>query len=296
MAGHKTKYKEPKDFKKSQSKSFKKETRKDIKDYTAEDKDGRMNPNSVGKDGIQTNVPRKRDKLVIDDVENMVPKDKHIKSFYKVQGDHDPKHTKKVRAQLQDDDEKNLEDENLKREQLEKKISKLTKNQKEKLVREYIRRKIKKVLSETKNAKPDYLDFDNDNDTEESMKQALKDKENKNEQTNPADEETADEEPVVDEPVVDTDTNVAPDALATKPATEIPTATEPAAQTPEPLATDPLSQTVDAINKQKGSVKKAKFLVQAYMKAMADADPSDLKKGARLLARSVLRNALQPKS
>ena len=68
MAGtekqHKSKHKEPKDFKKSQ----KAETRKDLKDYTQEDKDGGMNPNSVG--DAQTNVLRKRDKLVIDDVDN----------------------------------------------------------------------------------------------------------------------------------------------------------------------------------------------------------------------------------
>ena len=291
MAGHKTKYKEPKDFKKSQTKSFKKETRKDIKDYTAEDKDGGMNPNSVGKDGIQTNVPRKRDKLVIDDVENMVPKDKDIKSFYKVQGDHDPKHTKKVRAQLQDEDEKKLEDENLKREQLEKKISNLTTEQKQRLVREYIRRKIAKVLSETKNAKPDYLDFDEDGDKEESMKQALKDKEAKNEQDEPELDLTAepDASPAPDADVTPPAPAPAPDADVTPPAP---------APAPEPAAPvqDPLSQTIDAINKQKGSVRKAEFIVQAYMKSMEGADASDLKKGARLIARSVLRNAIQQKT
>jgi len=149
---HKTKYKESsiKDFKKSQ----KQEARKDLKDYTAEDKDGGMNPNSVGEP--QTNVLRKRDKLVIDDVDNMVPNKKDVADYYKVEGDHDPKYTAKKRKEIQNEDEKDSKDqiedkiENLKREQLEKKISKLTEEQKERLVREYIRKKIKKVLSEQK--------------------------------------------------------------------------------------------------------------------------------------------------
>ena len=142
---HKTKYKESsiKDFKKSQKPA----ARKDLKDYTAEDKDGGMNPHSTKE--AQKNVPRKRGtKLVIDDVENMVPDKKRVADYYKVQGDHDPKYTAKERAKLQDEDEKNLDKENLTREHIEKKISKLTLEQKEKFVREYIRRKIKKVLLE----------------------------------------------------------------------------------------------------------------------------------------------------
>ena len=64
---HKTKYKEPKDMKKSQSP----ETRKDIKDYTSEDNYG-MVPNSTKQ--MQPLVARKYATEVIDDVENMVPK------------------------------------------------------------------------------------------------------------------------------------------------------------------------------------------------------------------------------
>tara|TARA_R110001583_G_scaffold90220_7_gene232040 strand:- start:825 stop:1691 length:867 start_codon:yes stop_codon:yes gene_type:complete len=142
---HKTKYKESsiKDFKKSQ----KSETRKDIKDYIADDKDGGMNPNSTKE--AQKNVPRKRGtKLVIDDVENMVPDKKRVADYYKVQGDHDPKYTAKERSKLQDEDEKNLDKENLTREYIEKKLSKLTLEQKEKFIREYVRKKIKKVLTE----------------------------------------------------------------------------------------------------------------------------------------------------
>ena len=131
---HKTKYKESsiKDFKKSQ----KPEARKDIKDYTTDDKDGGMNPNSTKE--AQMNVPRKRGKLVIDDVENMVPDKKQVADYYKVNGEHDPKYTAKERSKLQDEDEKTSKDE------IKDKIENLTREQKERLVREYVRRKIKK--------------------------------------------------------------------------------------------------------------------------------------------------------
>ena len=169
MAGHKTKYKKPKDLEASESKAFlKKQIRKDIKDYIVDKYEG-YNPNTV--EDKQQNVLRKTDKPFIDDVENMVPSDKDRATYYKVQGDHDPKHTAKERAKLQDEDEKTSKDE------IKDKIENLTREQKERLVREYVRRKIKKVLAEKKNAKPDFLDLDDDGDKEEPMKKAAKDKE-----------------------------------------------------------------------------------------------------------------------
>ena len=171
MAGHKTKYKKPKDLEASESKAFlKKQIRKDIKDYIVDKYQG-YNPNSV--EDKQQNVLRKTDKPFIDDVENMVPSDKDRATYYKVQGDHDPKHTAKERAKLQDEDEKTSKDE------IKDKIENLTREQKERLVREYVRKKIKKVLAEKKNAKPDFLDLDDDGDKEEPMKKAAKDKEEK---------------------------------------------------------------------------------------------------------------------
>ena len=173
---HKTKYKEPKDYKKSQ----KAETRKDIKDYTHDDKDGGMNPNSTKEK--QQKVLRKRDKQVIDNAKNMVPNKKDVADYYKVEGDHDPKYTAKERAKLQDEDEKTSKDE------IKDKIENLTREQKERLVREYVRRKIKKVLAEKKNAKPDFLDLDDDGNKTEPMKKAAKDAKNKkakNEQEEP---------------------------------------------------------------------------------------------------------------
>jgi hypothetical protein len=103
----------------------------------------------------------------------MVPNKKDVADYYKVNGEHDPKHTAKKRADIQKDDEKMSKDE------IKDKIENLTREGKEQLVREYVRRKITKILAEKKNAKPDYLDFDNDDDKEEPMKKALKDKEEK---------------------------------------------------------------------------------------------------------------------
>ena len=112
MAGHKTKYKKPKDLEASQTKAFlKKAVRKALKDYTQEDKDGGMNPSSTKQS--QQNVLRKRDKQVIDNVENMVPSKKDVADYYKVNGEHDPKYTAKERAKLQDEDEKTSKDERL---------------------------------------------------------------------------------------------------------------------------------------------------------------------------------------
>lgn len=226
---HKTKYKESsiKDFKKSQ----KAEIRKDIKDYTHDDKDGGLNPNSTKE--AQLNVLRKRDKQVIDNVENMVPNKKDVADYYKVQGDHDPKYTAKERAKLQDEDEKTSKD------QIKDKIENLTREQKERLVREYIRRKIKKVLAEKKNAKPDYLDFDEDGDKEEPMKKALKDKEAKNEQDEPDPEETPAEEPA-EEPA-DTEAGAeAPEADAGEETTDTPAGGAAAASpSPSPSPTAP---------------------------------------------------------
>ena len=132
---HKTKYKAPKDLEKSQ----KPKPRKDLKDYTAEDKDGKLNPNSTGEK--QKNVLRKTDKEVIDNG-SLVPDLKDADRAYKPEGEHDPKHAAKVMSKRQDDDEK----EN--KENIKDKIENLTREQKERLVREYIRRRIKNVLKE----------------------------------------------------------------------------------------------------------------------------------------------------
>ena len=134
---HKSKYKTPKDFEKSQ----KPKLRKDLKDYTADDKKGGLNPKSTGEK--QTNVLRKTDKTMQDDGK-LYPTYNDNDRLYKdlENGEYDPKTAAKRLKKRQDTEEKDVED------VLQDKIENLTREQREILVREYIRRKIVKVLRE----------------------------------------------------------------------------------------------------------------------------------------------------
>ena len=134
---HKSKYKTPKDFEKSQ----KPKPRKDLKDYTEDDKKGALNPRSTG--DKQLNDLRKTDKAVQDDGK-MFPKYNDDDRLYKdiEDGDYDPKTAAKRLKKRQDTEEKEVKD------VLKDKIENLTREQKERLVREYVRRKIQKVLFE----------------------------------------------------------------------------------------------------------------------------------------------------
>jgi hypothetical protein len=134
---HKSKYTAPKDLEKSQ----KPKTRKDLKDYTLDDKAGKLNPHSTGKK--QDNVLRKTDKPVVDDGKMDVKWTDKDRLYKKLEdGEYDPKDAAKKLKKRQDDEEKDVED------VLKDKIENLTREQKERLVREYIRRKIVKVLKE----------------------------------------------------------------------------------------------------------------------------------------------------
>jgi hypothetical protein len=154
---HKTKYKSPKDL----EKSTKPNTRKDIKDYTGDDAHG-MVPN-LSK-GVQPLVVRKYATDVLDDVENMVPKIvDHI--YKKVEdGEYSPEHARKVFEKMQlagtEDYIKKLDridhvaitnslvkPEN--EETLRESISKLSEEQKEQVIRKYVRNKIAKILRES---------------------------------------------------------------------------------------------------------------------------------------------------
>jgi len=126
--------------------------RKDLKDYVADKEAKGMVPNASGE--ALPEVPRKDDKEVIDDVENMVPNVKDSDKIYvtKELQDGDPKmpsHALKTLVKNQEEDVKELID------TLSKKdggymtqIEKLTKEQKEKLVKEIVKRKVVKFLDE----------------------------------------------------------------------------------------------------------------------------------------------------
>lgn len=124
---HKSKYKAPKDL----EKSTKPTPRKDLKDYEGDETEN-MVPNSTGEK--QSNVLRKTDKEVIDNG-SQVPEIKDADRKYDVTGEkHDPKHAAKVTAKRQDDDEKDAEAQ--------------VHDEKENLVREYIRQKVRAIVAE----------------------------------------------------------------------------------------------------------------------------------------------------
>lgn len=124
---HKSKYKAPKDLEKSQ----KPKARKDLKDYTEEDKDGKMNPKSTG--DKQLNVLRKTDKAVQDDGK-LYPTYNADDRLYKdlEDAEYDPKTAAKRMEKREKEEEKTIKD----------KINSLTVEQRERLVREYVRRKL----------------------------------------------------------------------------------------------------------------------------------------------------------
>jgi len=130
---HKSKYKKPENSKPTY--------RKDLKDYTLDDKDGGLNPRTTG--DKQLNVLRKTDKEMQDDGK-MYPTYANDDRLYKdiEDGDYDPKTAAKRLKKRQDDEEKSVKD------VLKDKIENLTREGKERLVREYIRRNIVKILKE----------------------------------------------------------------------------------------------------------------------------------------------------
>jgi len=130
---HKSKYKKPENKKPTY--------RKDLKDYTFDDKAGKLNPRTTG--DKQLNVLRKTDKEMQDDGK-MYPTYATDDRLYKdiEDGDYDPKTAAKRLKKRQDAEEKSVTD------TLKDKIENLTREGKERLVKEYIRRNIIKLLKE----------------------------------------------------------------------------------------------------------------------------------------------------
>lgn len=140
---HKSKYKAPKDLEKSRKLT----PRKDLKDYTLDDKDGGLNPKSTKEK--QLNVLRKTDKETVDTGKMDVKYDADDRLYKKLEdGDYDPKTASKRFKKRLDQEEKDSKD------QIKDKIENLTREQREQLVRQYIRKKIQRVISEQAAAPP----------------------------------------------------------------------------------------------------------------------------------------------
>jgi hypothetical protein len=272
---HKSKYKAPKDLEKSQ----KTNARKDLKDYTTDDKDGGLNPNSTKEKHL--NVLRKTDKEMQDDGK-MYPTYNADDRLYKdiEDGDYDPKTAAKRLKKRQDDEEKDVKD------VLKDKIENLTREQKERLVREYVRRKIEKILLEQPT----------------------------NEE--PPAEETPVEEPAAEEPAAEPTTDPTADAsvdptlagaaagagaaaagiaAAAPPAPEAPAApatpTEPTQEPgPEERQTLNVSKIKDVLSAERSNLSRIETLFKGINQTFEDADPIDIKNFYRLMLRTIAKN------
>jgi len=260
---HKSKYKKPENKKST--------PRKDLKDYTMDDKDGKSNPKSSGEK--LPIILRKTDKEVIDNG-NLVPKYETDDRLYKdlEDADYDTKTALKRLTKRQNDEAKDVKD------VIKDKIENLTREQKERLVREYIRRKIEKVLYEQ----------------EEKPEEA------------PAEE--APEAPTPEAPAPET-TPTAPET--TPPAPEAPPSPEAAAETPAPEASteepaadkvekelDPeakealaVQRFVDHLKGETGNIARIKAISKVINATMREAEPEDYTNFYELL-RSLAINKL----
>jgi hypothetical protein len=250
---HKSKYKSPKDFEKSQ----KPKPRKDLKDYTEDDKKGGQNPHSTG--DAQLNVLRKRDKEMVDTGDMYVKYNDDDRLYKDIEtGDYDPKTAAKRLKKRQDTEEKETKD------VIKDKIENLTREQKERLVREYVRKKMFKILVEQPT-----------DTTEEPVDTAVTDTTT---ETPPAADAAVTPTPDVTAatdtttPPAATDTTTPPAATDT---TTPPAATDTATQaTPEELENRAITSAANELSKE-GSIGKIKALSKMLNLAMKEVDPED---------------------
>jgi hypothetical protein len=220
---HKSKYKKPENKKPTY--------RKDLKDYTLDDKDGKLNPHSTKEK--QSNVLRKTDKTVVDDGKFDVKYNADDRLYKDLEdGEYDPKHAAKVMKKRQDKDEKDNE------KNIKDRIENLTREQKEHLVREYVKRKFISALFEQAPPAP-----------EEEVPAEETPAEPTAEPTPPADAMAPTD--IAAEPT----TPPAPDMAAPAPAPEAPAATAPETPTEEPAAETPEEKAKEDIAKQKIALK-----------------------------------------
>lgn len=258
---HKSKYKKPE--------NTKYKSRKDLKDYTEDDKKGGLNPKSTGEK--QHNVLRKTDKEVVDTGDLFVKYNADDRLYKDIEdGDYDPKHAAKVLKKRQDNDEldttKDIKD----------KIKNLTREQKERIIREYVQRKIVKSLiseqpadKEVDTASPDVPEAPEVDPTAATP--------------DPAAAAPAPEAPAVEAPVDPATTAppvdpaaaappVDPAATAPAPTTNAPTGTQQ--PTPEEAENRAVKQMAQELSSE-GGVGQIKLLNNLLNVALTEKDPED---------------------
>jgi len=248
MEKHKSKYKKPENSKPT--------SRKDLKDYTMDDKSNGLNPFTTGDKHL--GVLRKTDKEMQDDGK-MYPTYNADDRLYKdlEDADYDPKTAAKRLKKRQDDEEKNTSA------VLKDKIENLTRESKELLVREYIRRKMSKLLAEQDAAAPE---------EEPAAPEAPA--------PPPAPEAPTAEAPPAPEAPAPTEAPAAPEAPTTEPAapTEPPAAEAPAADKKlDPEAIDVLAITRFSkhMSEQTGNIARIKTLAKVLNSTFKEAEPED---------------------
>jgi hypothetical protein len=252
---HKSKYKAPKDLEKSQ----KPKARKDLKDYTHDDKNGALNPKSTGEK--QSNVLRKTDKEMVDDGKYDVKYNADDRLYKDLEdAEYDPKHAAKVFKKRQDkdeqDNEKNIQD----------KIENLTREGKERLVREYVRRKIVKILKEA--------DEPETPETESPDTVATDDIPTDTTSTDTAAADSTMASPELTTPPAATpEPTSEPAVTPTEPVAAEPVATE-TQPTPEELENRVITNAANELAKE-GSIGKIKNISKILKLALKDTDPED---------------------
>ena len=261
---HKSKYKKPE--------NTKYKTRKDLKDYTADDKEGGLNPNSTG--NKQSNVLRKTDKETVDTGDIYVKYNADDRLYKDVEdGEYDPKHAAKVLKKRQDKDEKDNE------KNIKDKIENLTREQKERLVREYVRRKIAKVILEA------------EGEIEEPAPEAAPEAapEVSPEEVTPTAAPAAAAPTDVPTDVPATDTTTEP---VVEPAAE-PTAAAPAVEVPaEEQQAINVKKYVDSL-KSSGTVNQIKSILQVSKDLTAEVEPADKLNYYKLLMRAAKEHVIK---
>ncbi|NBS60607.1 MAG: hypothetical protein EBT26_00915, partial [Microbacteriaceae bacterium] len=226
---HKSKYKKPENKKPTY--------RKDLKDYTYDDKKGGLNPKSTG--DKQLNVLRKKDKPLQDDGK-MYPTYNADDRLYKdiEDGEWEPKTAAKRLKKRQDAEEK--ETANV----LRDKIENLTREQRERLIREYIRRKLIPIILEQPTKTDDTKAADTKAPTPTNATPT-------DAPSTPTDAGAETEEPTPTD--ADSDKQVAP----------------------ETKETIDLDRFIKYLKKQDGMIARIKVLIKAMNLSMNETDPAD---------------------
>lgn len=268
---HKSKYKKPENKKPTY--------RKDLKDYTLDDKDAKMNPYSTG--DKQLNVLRKTDKEVVDNG-SLVPKYEADDRLYKdlEDGEYDPKTAAKRLKKRQDSEEKQVAD------VLQDKIENLTREQKEQIVREYVRRKIERILLEQ-----------TEPETPETEAPELETPEADAEATPETETPEADAAAMPSTPPsMPTSSPTTPPPPPTDAPAETPAAETPAedmdAETKEAIA---IEKFINHLRNETGNISRIKSISKVINSVMKDSDPDDYRNFYEMLRSLAIKKLSQNK-